>query len=118
MCWIIATRQLAKFVFLNALFSLLGFADLFIVFGGGTRTRAGMMTGSTFVVAFSSNIGSLLAFVGLCLAIRCPACGERVFWWAVGKQPLTAGLAAFFKLKACPSCGSVGAGSRGSSGRS
>lgn len=118
MCWIIATRQLAKFVFLNALFSLFGFAVLFIMFGGGTRTQAGVMAGPVVAVAIFSNIGGLLAFVGLCLAIRCPACGERVFWWAVGKQPLPAGLVAFFRLKACPSCGSAGAGSRGSSGRS
>ncbi len=106
MRWLIASKQLGRFLLLAGVIQVAGPVVVHLSNrGGGLRAPSGLMTKSAFLLDMGCVVAWILAFALLTLVIRCPSCDERVFWWAVGKQPFPGGLREFLRLSACPKCG-------------
>jgi DNA-directed RNA polymerase subunit RPC12/RpoP len=82
-----------------------------LVVGGALVTAPGwgqavLPVDTALVTAPTVGVGLAgLAFAGLCVLVRCRACGYRLFWHAVSRRDHRDGILWFLTAERCPECG-------------
>jgi hypothetical protein len=73
---------------------------------GATQREWGLSISSETwaLIVLSANLVNVSAFVWMIRRIRCPRCGERLFWRAISGKDHPAGLKWFSEFRTCPSC--------------
>ena len=108
-----------SFLTLTGQFKVLAIGCVFMVFGAimafapVTGLVAALDALAQMAIAMGGAFLTFAAFVFLCIRIKCPSCGGRVFWQAFSQRPV--GNSTFDALSSaeCPSCGFVPKGPPG-----
>lgn len=77
---------------------------LLLVVGFGVLVYGVRPATSSVVYALAGTGLGVVAFLTMCFAIRCPACGFRFFWAAVSTREHNQWLAGLRTQTTCPRC--------------
>lgn len=69
------------------------------------ETLAALVEMSPAMLKLAASLAGLLVLVGVCLAVRCPACGVSLVWHGVSTKSANDWLSWLLDVQTCPRCG-------------